>query len=522
MTYLVITVRWLDGRYHGLLDKDGPPEWPPSPLRLFQALVSGVARRGELDATLGKSLEWLQTLEPPEIVAPRVHPGQVVAHFVPNNDGDKKPDRQDRLKGKTFRPTLMIDPAEIHYLWPIAPESALEAQFVCQAARYLTCLGWGIDAAYSDGCLVESEEAARLFGIRWRARKGVSHDSGLLRVPVFDQETGRNTLDDLKRVHASSLRRIEHGKPFNPVEKLKVFDRVFYESKDRLPARSFAAFSILKLDASGFRAFDTPRQSLTVAGMMRHLTKIAAGKSGWPESKIGTFILGHAGSNNPGELVSVESKRFAYLPLPSIEGRGEGKVRVVGNIRRVMISSFADNCEDEISWARRALSAQDLVDEDQKRAVALLSLVPSTDKAVRCCTQSSVQWATVTPVVLPGYDDPAHYRRRLKRGTEADEQKNLLDKLYGRTDALLRKSITQAGLSQELADHAHLEWRKAGFWPGAELTDRYGVPKHLKRFPRVHVRIQWRDAQDKPVSIPGPICLGGGRFYGLGLFAAEK
>src|SRR5437762_12343308 len=100
MTHLLLTVRWLDGRYHGLLGRDGPPEWPPSPFRLFQALVSGVARRGELDTALGESLGWLQKLDPPTIIAPRAHAGQVVTHFVPNNDGDKKPDRQDRLKGK--------------------------------------------------------------------------------------------------------------------------------------------------------------------------------------------------------------------------------------------------------------------------------------------------------------------------------------------------------------------------------------------------------------------------------------
>jgi CRISPR-associated protein Csb2 len=52
------------------------------------------------------------------------------------------------------------------------------------------------------------------------------------------------------------------------------------------------------------------------------------------------------------------------------------------------------------------------------------------------------------------------------------------------------------------------------------LADRYGVPNHLKRFPRFHVKIQWRDAHKRPVQVTGPVCLGGGRFFGLGLFAA--
>ncbi len=76
------------------------------------------------------------------------------------------------------------------------------------------------------------------------------------------------------------------------------------------------------------------------------------------------------------------------------------------------------------------------------------------------------------------------------------------------------------GYVEALADHAELQWRKVGFWPGTDLADRYGVPDHLKRFPCLHVRLHWRDAQGSPVQVPGPVCFGSGRFYGLGLFAA--
>jgi len=192
----------------------------------------------------------------------------------------------------------------------------------------------------------------------------------------------------------------------------------------------------------------------------------------------------------------------------------------VGSVRRVMLASFASDCEDEIAWARRVLSGQELVDEDKKQPVALLSLIPASEKVVRCYTQAATMWATVTPVVLPGYDDPRHYRRRMKQDIGAEEQKGLLERLESRIEGLLRKAITQAGFSRVLADNAALEWRKVGFWPGTDLADRYGVPHHLKCFPCLHVKIQWRDAQNRAVQVPGPVCLGGGRFYGLGLFAA--
>jgi CRISPR-associated protein Csb2 len=96
----------------------------------------------------------------------------------------------------------------------------------------------------------------------------------------------------------------------------------------------------------------------------------------------------------------------------------------------------------------------------------------------------------------------------------------LLDRIAQRIDGLLRKAIMHCGLSQALAEHASIEWRGNAFWPGSELASRYAVPDHLRRFPRLHVKISWRDGNDLPVAIPGPICIGGGRFYGLGLFAA--
>jgi CRISPR-associated protein Csb2 len=89
-----------------------------------------------------------------------------------------------------------------------------------------------------------------------------------------------------------------------------------------------------------------------------------------------------------------------------------------------------------------------------------------------------------------------------------------------RIDELLRKAIVQAGFSEDLARYAELEWRKTGFPAGVDLAERYGVPSHLKRFPRYHVRVRWRDRAGGEVKLAGPVCIGGGRFYGVGLFVS--
>ena len=145
------------------------------------------------------------------------------------------------------------------------------------------------------------------------------------------------------------------------------------------------------------------------------------------------------------------SRRFAYLPLPSIEPRGQSKPIVVGRIRCVLVTTFADDCESEIGWARRAPSNQVLVEENSKEAVALLSLIPETDSVVRNYTRRSSSWVTVTRVVLPGYDDPDHLKRRVKSDQlSPDQQRRILDRLSNRIDGLLRKAMRQAGFSPEL------------------------------------------------------------------------
>lgn len=522
-----LSFQFLDPAFHGRRDGE-EPEWPPSPLRAFQSLVAAAAARRRLGA-LASALEWLEQQQAPTVIAPAgvCPPGYVLS--VPNNSmdivakawcrgsdsksGDVNPATHRTMK--TTRPTRFLNGAAVHYLWsladPLTDEVRGNVTALADVARSVVALGWGVDLAVGHGAIVSGKAAEVLIGERWLPGRGAAGDG--LRVPV------KGTLEALKYRQEHFLARVcPDGMTLTvppPLTAYRIFD--YRRATDPLP-RPIAAFSLLKLDSSGFRSFDTARRALTVAGMARHATKSAAANAGWSQSKITAFVLGHGESTEGVEHVAVGPRRFAYLPLPGIEARGEGKDRVLGSVRRVMLSSFDEDCEAEMTWARRALSGQELVNED-KKPIALLTLLPANDRSVRHYTQPAESWSTVTPVVLPGYDDPGHYRRRLKRGTSADEQKQLLGRLNDRVDALIRKAITHAGFSQVLADHVELEWRNVGFWPGADLAGRYGVPHHLIRFPRFHVRLRWRDAHGT-VAVPGPVCLGGGRFYGLGLFAA--
>src|ERR1700722_15040038 len=89
---LCLTLRFLDPepRFHGRGD-DGEPEWPPSPLRLFQALGGPRAsRRREnlFQESARPALQWLERIQP-LIVTPQVSAERFgYRMYVPNNSGD--------------------------------------------------------------------------------------------------------------------------------------------------------------------------------------------------------------------------------------------------------------------------------------------------------------------------------------------------------------------------------------------------------------------------------------------------
>ncbi len=527
-SYFCLTVRFLQPYYHGRSD-GGEPEWPPSPLRAFQALVAAAARRWrgiQFSNYAAPELRWLEQQPTPTIVSAKARLADSKYRlYVPDNTGDltaaawSRGDTTRIIKRteKDIRPMHLPDLSEVHYLFTLGDGICPYMKELTVNSRSISHLGLGIDMVVGNAAMKTEEEVAQLSGDVWQP---VSDTTGTaLRIPI------PGTLNDLIAKHQAFLNRIGRddrgNESFNPVPPLSAFRVIGYRRSTDPPQRRFAVFSLLKPDASGYRAFDTARKGLTVAGMMRCAMKKAAEKSRPENLKwVEAFVLGH-GEVQGQPHKPVGPKRFAYIPLPSIEFRGEGRANVVGPIRRMLITVLADGHQREIDWAGQAMSGVQLIDE-RKEPQATLSRLPTNDKMVQRYIRASSTWATVTPVVLPGYDDPSHYRRRLKNNSDADNQKRWLNNLHDRIDALIRKAIGQAGFSDTLKQHAIIEWRMSGFWPGTELASRYGVPDHLQKFSRYHVRIQWRDANDHPVQVPGPICIGGGRFYGLGLFAGEK
>jgi CRISPR-associated protein Csb2 len=521
--HLCLSVTYLDQAFHGRRD-GGQPEWPPSPLRLFQALVAAAAarwgERQQLDYAR-PALRWLEAQPPPVIVCPPAQPGSAYRLSVPNNamdlvgrawsrgntagSGDANPATHRAMK--TVRPTQMLRGDAVHFLWelpdPVPEDVCGYVEVLSAAARSLVALGWGVDLVAGYGRVATAKEAAELPGERWQPSAPAAEG---LRVPT------PGTLDALVSRQKAFLHRLG-GDGLTPVAALTAFAVVGYRTATSPPHRPFAAFELwqpadklatLPAGKSRFRPFDPLRGAVRVAAMVRHAADEAARATGWPAERISEYVHGH-GPGGPARGAP-DTPRFAYLPLPSVEERPrkeKGRTTVVSAIRRVLVVEPPGGTGERVAWARRALSGRELTDGHTGRPAALLSLIPGSDPRVRHYlggATGSPTWSTVTPVVLPGHDD---------HGSPKAER-------------LLRKAIQQAGLSATLAENAELEWRNVGFLPGVDLALRYEPPAHINAYTRYHVRVRWRGAAGEPVAVRGPIVIGAGRYCGFGVFVADE
>lgn len=526
-TFLKISVRFLLDEFDGRGD-GGEPEWPPSPLRLFQTLTNSAARLGM--ATFAPALEHLEKLPPPSVVASKpaaVQPRYGFKTFVPNNVGDlvakswsggRDNDIANYRAAKEIRPTRLPENAVVAYSWEIngTPPPHF-SDHIRQLARAISAFGWGVNMAVADAIVVDSSTATDTNG---DAEKWFPAEGGIaaLRVPVS------GTLAALENRHQAFLARLptapDGSQFFRPVPALEHF-RVLTYRRETDPVRPpFAIFALRQLDDSGFRAFDPVRRCVHVSAMLRHVAgapDIARSLS-WNDAQIARLIHGHADE----ESSASPNTRFQFLPLPSIEARGEDEARVVGPIRRVLVTAHGQIARTEFRNLVQRLDGLELIDEKTNAPAALLSRLPDSDKLAKDnYLASSSTWATVTPVILPGYDDPRKLRQRLHKnsGLSADEKNALVAKLDRRIDALLRKALRQTGYAEAIVRHAQIEWRGSGYWPGTDLASRYMAGDQHRRFRKLHVRIQFRDEHGHALAVPGPLCIGGGKFSGTGLFA---
>ncbi len=328
-SYLCITVRFIQPFSHGRRDGDDL-EWPPSPLRLFQALVAssaGLWNERTAVKSAAPALSWLESQPAPEIVAPDATPcDRAYRLYVPDNVADKvaaawskgrHADIADYRVEKDVR-SARISGEAVNFLYSLPDGRCAHFEKLLAAVRSITHIGWGVDLAVGDARIVPPEQADSLEGsrcaeCRWAAQ---------LRVPI------EGTLVDLTRKHAAFLSRLSNG-PFSPVPPLSKFQVRNYRRNDERVQRPYRVFELRSIDGSRFRY--PHRRLVHIAAMTGHLAIDAMKTSppaGVADDWVEAYVAGHAA------VGGAMHRQLSYLPLPSI-----GVVHTDPGVRRVMVAA---------------------------------------------------------------------------------------------------------------------------------------------------------------------------------------
>ena len=315
---LCLSASYLRGRYHG-------QEWPPSPAKLFQALMAGgLSGCRQLTWTTAneQALQWLEAQPAPEIIVPPARTGSVYRLFVPNNDTDLLAHdwaREEPLQktpealrtGKTVRPWVIEGEkqgeAAVHYLWPLAEgdwsESSPHVETLCRMARMILALGWGIDQVIGSGRVMGEQEVGALSGMHYVPASDEAAGVVPLRVPV------PGFYDELREAFQEFRHRISRdGLDTSTVA--TGYGLTSYRPALAVEPRHFAAFE-LRDERSRFRSVRW-QDMMLVAAWLRHATgEYLKQIEGSPQDWIDGYVLGHGTSGARGQ-------RLSYVPLPTI------------------------------------------------------------------------------------------------------------------------------------------------------------------------------------------------------------
>ena len=461
MLKLRIAVEWLDGVYHGV-------EWPPAPLRLYQAMIAGysVHRRG--DPTLEAAMRHLEELSAPTIFAPEAEGRSAVASAVPDNDGDKVLDLLAKGRHATalekarkatsirVRRPRSFDGA-VTYEWDAASETVEHLDALQEIAGTVSAVGHGIDAVVARIAFAEQSAPAR-------GTKYTPSPTGGLRLNVPYPGAFRALEERFQRFRSRVGAGVVRGVP-EPGHR-----PMGYASALALPPVRREGFRLL--DMNGGPLVFEGTQAMEIAAMARHAVGGAARRAGIAEEAV-SELMGHGGG-----------RRIRVQPLPNV-----GHRHADGRIRRVMLT--APESVDEHDWldVLSRLVGAELIPEGGREPVGTLASIAGDDPIlVRYCGESK-SWTTATPVVLPGRD---HRRGR------------------PRPERTVRRLLQHAGISAAMAEKVTME--PAPWLPGSAMPHQYRRPRHLAEYPCVHMSVRWR------TSATGPLALGAGVGYGFGLF----
>ncbi|MEK7483594.1 MAG: type I-U CRISPR-associated protein Csb2 [Planctomycetota bacterium] len=477
---LLLKTTFLNNRYHGRNEQKNL-EWPPSPLRLFQALIAG-SHQGVYgiinEAVRDRTLQWLENLPPPQIETAIVKKNKGLINYVPNND-----DKLDHVRtAKSMDAIVMMDEAHsVIYRWdfPFTQQNNQNAVVICAMASLVTHLGQHQDTICLCGEIKETKDLIN------NSNMIVFHPQeskdGLFKVPIS------GTLNACYQRYQAFLNK-------KPKEDFPIpYRKVVYKPSNFINLNfPIALFKLYKIQEEKFLRFN-PCYLREPAGMTRNamiswLLENPKFQQYYGEDRTSQLICGHESrcSENPHN-----GHHFAFISLPSLNWNNKAD----GWIRRILVVGFGcknEQDKDLFEDAVKNLNGQILHDNNCEETIGrLIQTDEKDDSILRMFIASNDKprniWRTVTPIILPGM---------IRRGRS--------------TEQLIKRALIQSGIDS--SDIDSIATFSGPIVPKTHSSRNYRVCGYLQETPRYHAEVIFK----KPV-IGGPLVIGRGRYSGFGL-----
>lgn len=528
MNSLLLTVRFHDERYHGV------PDWPPSPARLFQALVAAAARGASLSPDAKTALEWLETLEAPVIAAPHARRGEGFNNFVPNNDLDAVGGDVRRIGGiraaKRIHPWLFDSETPLLYAWKFeeSGDASARAKEICEIALDLFQLGRGVDMAWASGEILAnealSERLAGYPGVVQQPSKGVGGMA--LACPQ------RGSLASLIDRHKRTSERFENLTAPAPTKKepnkTKAAGQLFKQPpKARFRQVGYDCPPVyLLFDLQGA---DARWSQAKIAALTERIRDHAAQRlaAALPDKTgcIDKVIIGRNATETD------KAARIRIIPLPSIRhAQADHAIRRVQAdhaIRRVLIE-IPPNCPlpvGDIEWAFSGLEIAEIDASTGEVLVEGPTLASASSRTMLGhygveAVAPSRFWRTVTPAALPAARwriDPKRLREEANCIGER-EKKEAKDgaeraKEEGTAAGAVLQALRQAGITAPVAS---IRVQREPLNAKGERAETFAPGTRFPKERLWHAEIAFGEG------VSGPLVIGDGRYLGLGLMRPMK
>ncbi|MCI0537746.1 MAG: type I-U CRISPR-associated protein Csb2 [Verrucomicrobiales bacterium] len=511
MSHFVIRIRFIAHSYSGIRirgDRQEELDWPPSPGRLHEALLSaallGVQRSDSDRGNVFKAFRWLEELPEPEIWASAQDESLRTAPRLAIPQNNPKKIRYD-IKPTLLAPTRKAvsvngGPLDVIYRWPlgddVVPESHLD--IITDAAARMSYLGRAEDRAeviLAIGCDPEQQPL-----VRWQPDPGGHAE---LWVPKA------GTTDGLEERHTSKVNERETRKPAQRWMRLV---RYSDDSPRAMQPVATAIFQLMPADGdpdANVLSCDAEYSGLWREFFRREILNLANDPDNWDELALAEELL--TGHSSPGKRAT--RPHLAIVPLPSVDAARKAD----GRVRRVALLGYA---APEV--AAKALSIYDTLfkalddlivikqtpfrRQDEHVPVRLKLRDPSDDVIWHHLTSRSRVWCSVVPAAISrGFKVPNFH----PDGRPMSDNERHRRKLHEWSE-LLRASLHHVGLPPEITAACAIETTATPLVPKSQRAEKYRAPG--EKAVLTHVRLGF------PAQVRGPLILGDRRYFGLGLF----